>query len=83
MTKNNKKTKKDREVDDYATEIMNASLKAVPDWLTASEVSDGAIFRFVRKGNRLGGALNDNSVYRFVQRRLKLANYNEKQSCAQ
>lgn len=52
--------------------ILDRSADALTDWLEASGISDGAIFRRLWK-NRVGPALSPAAVGELVQRRAKLA----------
>lgn len=62
--------------------IKGRAAKALRDWLQASGVKDGAIFRSVRKGGEIGGALSGNDVRRIVKKRASLAGYDENQFSA-
>ena len=53
--------------------------KALQDWLTSSNITDGYIFRSVHKGESLGKKLSPIDILRIVRRRLKKAGYNEKE----
>lgn len=67
--------------DDYKP-IKGRAAKALRDWLEASGVKEGAIFRSVGKGGDIRGALSGNDVRRIVKKRTKLAGYDENQFSA-
>ncbi len=56
--------------------------KALEEWLIASKVKKGAIFRSISKGGDVRKALSSVDVYRIVRRRLKKAGYDETQFSA-
>lgn len=51
--------------------------KELQNWLDASNITEGNIFRSVRKADRIGGTLNGKEVNRIVKRRLNRAGYDE------
>lgn len=58
--------------------VNGRAAKALSDWLLASGVTEGAIFRSISKGGSIRGALSPLDVHRVVRRRLKKAGYDEK-----
>lgn len=67
--------------DDYKP-IKGKAAKALRDWLEASQVKEGAIFRSVGKGGDVRGRLSGNDIRRIVKKRAKLAGYDENQFSA-
>jgi site-specific recombinase XerD len=56
--------------------INNEAQKAIKDWLDASEIVSGKLFRGVRKGNQLSGGLNSsqiNRIYKKLARRARIS----------
>ncbi|SFC24578.1 Site-specific recombinase XerD [Polaromonas sp. OV174] len=53
--------------------LLGAAAEALSRWLEASGISEGRIFRQVRKGGQLGGALAPASVRDIVKKRCALA----------
>jgi len=49
------------------------TLKRIRAWLEASGVREGALFRSVGKGGRVGGRLSDRSLRRIIQARARVA----------
>ena len=64
--------------DDYKP-VKGRAAKALMDWLNASEVKKGPIFRSVGKGGDIRGALSGNDIRRIIKKRTKLAGYDESQ----
>jgi integrase len=56
--------------------------KALEEWLIASKIKKGPIFRSISKGGDVRKALSPVDVYRIVRRRLKKAGYDETQFSA-
>ena len=54
--------------------LLGAAATALAGWLEAAEITEGPIFRQVRKGGRLGPALSAASVSDIVKFRCQLAN---------
>lgn len=75
-------SKTDQESKGNVVPVKGRAAKALNEWLEASGVSEGAIFRAVRKGSKLGNALSDLDIGRIVKRRLKKAMYDETQFSA-
>ena len=73
------KSKTDQEGKGFVVPVKGRVAKALNDWLNASGVTEGAIFRAVKKGGHVGRPLSDVDVYRVVKLRLKKAGYDEKQ----
>jgi len=67
--------------DDYKP-IKGRAAKALRDWLEASGVKKGAMFRSVGKSGDIRGALSGNDVRRMVKKRTNLAGYDENQFSA-
>jgi len=67
--------------DDYKP-VKGKAAKALRDWLIASGIKEGPIFRSVGKGGDIRGALSGNDVRRIVKKRAKLAGYDENQFSA-
>lgn len=72
-------SKTDQEGKGYNVPIKGRVAKALNDWLCATGIREGAIFRSVKKGGQLGRELSDVDVYRIVKLRLKKAGYDETQ----
>jgi site-specific recombinase XerD len=56
--------------------INNEAQNAIEDWLDASEIVSGKLFRGVRKGNQLSGGLNSsqiNRIYKKLARRARIS----------
>ena len=53
--------------------VLGAAGVALDDWLQASEITEGAIFRRIRKGGQLGEALSPAAVRTIVKDRCALA----------
>lgn len=53
--------------------VMGAAAQALRDWLAASGIEDSAIFRRVRRGGPVGGALSPSAVREIVKKRCALA----------
>lgn len=56
--------------------INNEAQKAIEDWLEASEIVSGKLFRGVRKANQLSGGLNSsqiNRIYKKLARRARIS----------
>lgn len=49
--------------------LLGAAAAALSDWLEASQITEGRIFRQLRKGGQLGEALGDASVRDIVKKR--------------
>jgi integrase len=73
------RSKTDQEAKGAVVPIKGRVAKALTDWLTASGITEGEIFRAVAKGGKLRGALSDMDLYRIVKVRLKKAGYDETQ----
>lgn len=71
------KSKTDQEGKGYTVPVKGRVAKALTDWLVASGVTEGPIFRTVAKGGHVRGALLDRDVCRLVKKRLKQAGYDE------
>ena len=52
---------------------------ALEQWLASANITDGHIFRAVKKGGNLGGPLDGYSIHKIVRNRLKKAGYDETQ----
>lgn len=72
-------SKTDQEGKGYTVPVKGRVAKALNDWLTISGITEGPIFRTVKKGGNLRGALSDTDIYRIVKIRLKKAGYDETQ----
>jgi integrase len=72
-------SKTDQEGNGHPVPVKGRVAKALQDWLNASGVNDGGIFRAVKKGGKVGRQLSDVDVFRIVRIRLKLAGYDETQ----
>lgn len=53
--------------------IQGAAATALADWLKQSGIVEGALFRRIRKGDRLAEGLSDSAVREIVKRRAMLA----------
>lgn len=62
--------------DDYKP-IKGRAAKALRDWIDASGVKEGHIFRSIGKKGDVRGALSGNDVRRIVKKRANLAGYDE------
>lgn len=67
--------------DDYKP-VKGRAAKALRDWLEASGVKEGGIFRSVGKSGDIRGSLSGNDIRRIVMKRAKLAGYDETQFSA-
>lgn len=78
------KSKTDQEGKGHPVPVKGRVAKALKDWLTAANITDGKIFRSVTKYETIVGSsqLADIDIYRIVKARLKKAGYNEKEFCA-
>lgn len=54
--------------------VVGAAADALREWLNVSAVKQGAIFRRIRRGGHVGGALSAAAVRDIVKRRCSLAN---------
>jgi integrase len=72
-------SKTDQEGKGNTVPVKGRVAKALSDWLSLSGITDGAIFRSVKKGGRLHVALSPIDINRIVKIRLKKAGYNEKE----
>ena len=70
-------SKTDQESKGNVVPVKGRAAKALTDWITASGINEGAIFRSVTKHNALRGALSDLDINRIVKKRLKKAMYDE------
>lgn len=68
-------SKTDQEGKGYTVPVKGRVAKALNDWLIGAGIVEGAIFRAVKKGGKVGRQLSDTDVYRIVQNRLKKAGY--------
>lgn len=75
-------SKTDQDGKGYSVPVQGRAARALSNWLEKSNIIEGAIFRSVRKGDRIGAQLSDREIHRIVLRRLKMAEYNEKEYCA-
>ncbi len=75
-------SKTDQEGKGNVVPVKGRAAKALKEWLTISNVTEGTIFRAVKKGGKIGNALSDLDVGRIVKRRLKMAMYDETQFSA-
>jgi integrase len=73
------KSKTDQEGKGQSVPIKGRAAVALRKWLTASGVTEGALFRSVGKAGEVRGALQPTDVHRIVRRRLKAAHYDERQ----
>jgi len=73
------KSKTDQEGHGYPVPVNGRAAQALNQWLSASHITEGKIFRSVRKSNEIGGNLSPLDVHRIVRRRLKKAGYDETQ----
>lgn len=62
--------------------IKGRATAALRDWLQASGVTEGAIFRSVSKGGKIKGALSGNDIRRIVKKRARFSGYDEHQFSA-
>lgn len=76
------KSKTDQEGKGSPVPVQGRVANALNAWLTASGITEGAIFRSVGKGGKIGEAISPIDVHRIVRRRLKMAGYAEKQFSA-
>jgi integrase len=67
--------------DDYKP-IKGKAAKALRDWLEASGIKEGPIFRSIGKGGDIRGGLSGNDIRRIVKKRAKLAGYDDNQFSA-
>lgn len=72
-------SKTDQQGKGHHVPIKGRVAKALHDWLTASGVVDGNIFRSIGKGGEVRQGLSPADINRIVKRRLKQAGYDEKQ----
>lgn len=73
------KSKTDQDANGHVVPVKGRVAKALREWLEASGITEGPIFRSVRKGGHMKGGLSDVDVYRIVKRRLNQAGYDETQ----
>ncbi len=73
------KSKTDQDSKGFHVPVKGRVAKSLDDWLIASGVTDGHIFRAIGKGGDIRGGLSPVDINRVVKRRLKQAGYNEKQ----
>ncbi|MFA5306760.1 MAG: site-specific integrase [Candidatus Babeliales bacterium] len=62
--------------------IKGRAALALNDWLTAANITEGAVFRAIDQGGTVGQALSPCDVNRIVRKRLKKAGYDETQFTA-
>jgi len=72
-------SKTDQQGKGHHVPIKGRVAKALQDWLTASDIVDGCIFRSIGKGGEIRQGLSPADINRIVKRRLKQAGYDEKQ----
>jgi len=72
-------SKTDQEGKGFNVPIKGRVAKTLNDWLLASEVKDGAIFRAISKSGQVGVGLSPADINRIVKRRLKKAGYDHTQ----
>lgn len=70
-------SKTDQEGKGYHVPVKGRAAKALNDWLVASALTEGSIFRSVTRNESLGLALSPKDINRIVKRRLKKAGYDE------
>jgi site-specific recombinase XerD len=74
-----RRSKTDQEGRGQTIAVPNGSklkpVRAVDDWLTAAGITEGAVFRSIRKGGRVGERLSDRSVANIVKHYAGLAGY--------
>jgi integrase len=70
-------SKTDQQGEGYVVPVKGRAAKALREWLLASGVGTGAVFRTVAKGGKIRGALSDVDLHRIVRARLKKAGYDE------
>lgn len=79
------RSKTDQEGKGHSVPLKGRVAAALKDWLAATGIIEGKIFRSVKKSNELGSeksSLADNDIWRIVRARLKKAGYNETEYCA-
>lgn len=73
------KSKTDQEGKGSPVPVKGKVAQALRDWLSVSKITEGRIFRSVRKGGNVGEKLSPVDIHRIVRRRLKKAGYDETQ----
>lgn len=74
MLRQSKTNQHGQDRSDDAKPIVGRAALALEAWLNASGINQGAIFRRVRRGGKLGDPLAPEAVRKIVQTRAKLAN---------
>ena len=72
-------SKTDQEGKGFTVPILGRVAKALNDWLIISNITEGKIFRAVRKDGYIGNGLSAYDINRIVKKRLKKAGYDETQ----
>jgi len=70
-------SKTDQEGKGHPVPVKGRAARALNDWLKASGINEGALFRSIKKGGKIVGALSPLDVNRIVKNRLKKAGYDE------
>lgn len=76
------KTKTDQEGKGHDVPIKGKAAKSLKEWLQASLVQEGHIFRSISKSGTLGKGLSGIDINRIVKKRAKLAHYDEEKFSA-
>lgn len=71
------KSKTDQEQKGHPVPVKGKAAQALQDWLNASQITVGAIFRSIGKSGDIRKNLSPNDVHRIVRKRLKKAGYDE------
>lgn len=71
------KTKTDKEGKGCDVPVKGRAAKALLDWIRASKVDEGHIFRSISKRGEIRGKLSGIDINRIVKKRAKMAGYNE------
>lgn len=71
------KTKTDKEGYGCDVPIKGRAAKALKDWLKASKVLEGSLFRSIAKNGEIRGGLSGIDINRIVKKRARLAHYEE------
>ena len=73
------RSKTDQTGNGYQVPVKGRVAKALNDWLLASDIQEGYLFRSITKGGKVSNPLAGIDVFRLVRRRLKKAGYDETQ----